>query len=138
MKHYLVMGKGEAFTSFVATLCENTQPAFFGKSPGALSLTTGPREQTVSRFLPISFDESYRDQGSLILYHSVYIFPDEWAEGRDFITLFRQLGTCRIFVMTQEHRHAIFYKVLGANHVIVSQAGYKGYGWLAQQMSSSY
>ncbi|TQK49712.1 hypothetical protein FB479_112157 [Brevibacillus sp. AG162] len=29
----------------------------------------------------------------------------------------------------------MLYKALGENHVIVSQPGYKGYGWLAEQMS---
>ncbi|EJL20898.1 hypothetical protein [Brevibacillus sp. BC25] len=135
MKHYLVIGKGEAFTSFVQTLCCDSLPAFWGRNPGAFSLTAGPGDKTIQRFLPISFDECYRDQESLLLYHSVYIFPDEWAEGRDLLTLFKQLGTCRIFVMTQEHRNAMLYKALGANHVIVSQPGYKGYGWLAEQMS---
>lgn len=135
MKHYLVIGKGEAFTSFVQTLSTELVPAFFHGNPGAFQLTIGRNDQSVHMFTPISFDECYRDQGSLLLYHSVYIFPDEWEEGRDFISLFKQLGTSRIFVMTQEHRYATMYKALGANHVIVSQPGYRGYGWLAKQMS---
>ncbi|MCM3079338.1 hypothetical protein [Brevibacillus invocatus] len=134
MKHYLVIGKGEAFTSFVQALNGDSQPAFFGRNPGAYSSIAGETGEAIRRFLPVSFDESYRDQDSLLVYHSVYIFPDEWSEGRDFIALFRQLGTCRIFVMTHEHRHVTLYKCLGANHVIISKQGYTGYGWLAAQI----
>ncbi|KZE48311.1 hypothetical protein AV540_17075 [Brevibacillus parabrevis] len=135
MKNCLVIGVGEAFTSFVQTIRGDSDSLFFRKSPVAYSLIRGEPHSYTEKLSPISFDESYLHQEELCVYQSVYLFVDEWPEGRDFITLFRQLGTCRIFVLTQEQQNASLYKGLGAHYVIISKPGYKGYRWLAEQLS---
>lgn len=137
MKRCLVIGKGEAFVSFVHTLSNGREPAFFGKEASAFSLAPGEKEHAIQQFLPISFDECYRNQDAYHLYDSVYLFPDELVEGYDFLTLFRQLNTPRIFVITHRHSYVSLYKRLGANHVILSRPGQEDRAeWLAARLSS--
>lgn len=135
MKCCLVIGKGEAFGSFVQTFSNGNEPAFFGKEMGAFSLMPKEKECAIHRYFPISFDECYRNQEAYLIYDSVYVFPDELEEGYDFITLFRQLNTRRIFVITYRQSYVTLYKRLGANHVILSRPGQDRAEWLAVQLS---
>ncbi|RNB81360.1 hypothetical protein EDM59_22245 [Brevibacillus nitrificans] len=136
MKRCLVIGKGDAFHSFVHTLSNGKEPAFLETKTAAFSLTQAGGANDTQRYFPLSFDDCYRNQEEYHSYDSVYLFVDELEEGCDFITLFRQLNTRRIFVITQRQSFVSVYKRLGANHVILSLPEQDRAKWLAVQIGS--
>lgn len=131
MENILVVGKGEAFLSFVKNLTTfNFQRKEINDSFAYYQRKDDGSNKNKEGMFHINLHKLEMEKSLLMDYNSIFLFPDEMKEKMEIVVFFSELSTGNIFVITHTMRHLKIYKHLGANYVIVSKPGSNRLNWI--------
>lgn len=135
MKNILVVGKGEPFISVIMSLSDlmivpnqSDELAYYVRSEGS--------EKREDGLIPASLVQFEKMKLNLMTFDMIYIFTDDLSESIEKVNFFKELGTCKIIVITHNTRYARIYRQL-ADIVITSQPDKNEYHWLINMESIS-